>query len=184
MSLDFVNLNSAAIASAIASGSDLSWVEHELSSLCWREEEFSGLRMDSELSSELYKEGVAVAKEQIVKGELSHLLLGLRFKYGIGAHLFNIYKYGTGPHPFDVYRALRSLIPSPYMTYYQVILVILFHFLHPPHSFYIFLIYIIIIFAHAQTGSCLVAASCPIILTRVKKVTNSIINSFIPPYIS
>lgn len=55
------------------------------------------------LSSNEYKDAVAVAQEYIAAGDIFQVVLSKRFSFDLGTH------------PVDFYRALRQLNPSPYM---------------------------------------------------------------------
>jgi anthranilate synthase component 1 len=58
------------------------------------------------MSSQSYRDAVAVAKEHIREGDAFQIVLAQRFDVDLG-----------GADPFDVYRVLRQINPSPYMFF-------------------------------------------------------------------
>ncbi|PRQ59405.1 putative anthranilate synthase [Rosa chinensis] len=62
---------------------------------------------NSNMTSEAYKDIVKKAKEHILSGDIFQIVLSQRFERR------------TFADPFEVYRALRTVNPSPYMTYLQ-----------------------------------------------------------------
>lgn len=63
---------------------------------------------NSNMTSEAYKKIVKHAKEHILSGDIFQIVLSQRFERR------------TFADPFEVYRALRTVNPSPYLTYLQV----------------------------------------------------------------
>ena len=63
---------------------------------------------NSSMTSEDYKDKVKQAKEHILAGDIFQIVLSQRFERR------------TFADPFEVYRALRTVNPSPYLTYLQV----------------------------------------------------------------
>ncbi|KAK9913711.1 hypothetical protein M0R45_037520 [Rubus argutus] len=62
---------------------------------------------NSNMTSEAYKKIVKHAKEHILSGDIFQIVLSQRFERR------------TFADPFEVYRALRTVNPSPYLTYLQ-----------------------------------------------------------------
>ncbi|KAM1141532.1 hypothetical protein EV1_041096 [Malus domestica] len=62
---------------------------------------------NSSMTSEGYKDKVTHAKEHILAGDIFQIVLSQRFERR------------TFADPFEVYRALRTVNPSPYLTYLQ-----------------------------------------------------------------
>lgn len=71
---------------------------------------------NSNMTSEAYKNIVNHAKEHIVAGDIFQIVLSQRFERR------------TFADPFEVYRALRTVNPSPYLTYLQVCVFFLVNF--------------------------------------------------------
>lgn len=107
------------------------------------------------MSSDAYKEAVLQAKEHILAGDIFQIVLSQRFERR------------TFADPFEVYRALRVVNPSPYMTYLQVC--ISKKIIDNLCILYLVLWYHINI-DDDQARGCILVASSPEILTRVKKV--------------
>jgi len=64
--------------------------------------------VESNMTEEGYKDLVGRAKEYIVSGDIIQVVLAQRFSRS------------THAAPFDVYRCLRSINPSPYLTYLEL----------------------------------------------------------------
>lgn len=62
----------------------------------------------SNMTGEAYKNIVKQAKEHILSGDIFQIVLSQRFERR------------TFAHPFEIYRSLRTVNPSPYLTYLQV----------------------------------------------------------------
>lgn len=105
----------------------------------------------SNMTSEAYKNTVLEAKEHIQAGDIFQIVLSQRFERR------------TFADPFEVYRALRVVNPSPYMTYLQVCTV-------PSGISIIFCCTFWYQYSFYQARGCILVASSPEILTRVKKV--------------
>lgn len=71
---------------------------------------------NSNMTSEAYKNIVNDAKEHIAAGDIFQIVLSQRFERR------------TFADPFEVYRALRTVNPSPYLTYLQVCVFFLANF--------------------------------------------------------
>ncbi|XP_074303084.1 anthranilate synthase alpha subunit 1, chloroplastic-like isoform X1 [Silene latifolia] len=117
----------------------------------------------SSMSKEQYKDAVLEAKEHILAGDIFQIVLSQRFERR------------TFADPFEVYRALRIVNPSPYMAYLQVCIfcVLVFSILFRS-SFQSSFKLTYHVYAKSQARGCILVASSPEILTRVKKgkVTN------------
>ncbi|XP_027922297.1 anthranilate synthase alpha subunit 1, chloroplastic-like isoform X3 [Vigna unguiculata] len=113
----------------------------------------------SSMTKEAYKEAVLQAKEHIKAGDIFQIVLSQRFERR------------TFADPFEIYRALRVVNPSPYMGYLQVY----FSVTSENASFTVQLISSSDdnLFAKQARG-CILVASSPEILTRIKK--NKIVN--------
>lgn len=108
------------------------------------------------MSSEEYKKAVLEAKEHILAGDIFQIVLSQRFERR------------TFADPFEIYRALRVVNPSPYMTYLQVSLsTVTVKFA----SDFAFPVTMFLFSPLCQARGCILVASSPEILTRVKKVT-------------
>ncbi|GAA0148720.1 hypothetical protein LIER_08086 [Lithospermum erythrorhizon] len=83
---------------------------------------------EANMTREEYKNAVLQAKEHILAGDIFQIVLSQRFERR------------TFANPWEIYRALRTVNPSPYMSY-------------------------------LQARGCVLVASSPEILTRVKKST-------------
>lgn len=110
----------------------------------------------STMTPDEYMKAVLEAKEHILAGDIFQIVLSQRFERR------------TFADPFEVYRALRIVNPSPYMTYLQVCFI--FHlfswwrvYLCVRMTSYLFI-------SCYQARGCILVASSPEILTRVKKV--------------
>lgn len=115
----------------------------------------------STMTSEEYQNAVIKAKEHILAGDIFQIVLSQRFERR------------TFADPFEVYRALRIVNPSPYMTYLQVCLLFIEICSFLLISF--FRLFLTTIYNHVscdQARGCILVASSPEILTRVKKASN------------
>lgn len=113
---------------------------------------------ESNMTAEAYKDAVLQAKEHIKAGDIFQIVLSQRFERR------------TFADPFEVYRALRVVNPSPYMTYLQVC----FYETHKNISFgkvavHLFHPLMIVSFS-IQARGCILVASSPEILARIKNV--------------
>lgn len=114
------------------------------------------------MTSEDYKEAVLQAKEHILAGDIFQIVLSQRFERR------------TFADPFEVYRALRIVNPSPYMTYLQVCMLFSFTFCLKHFLSMVKISPLLYVSCDQARGAILVASS-PEILTRVKKVTVTVI---------
>lgn len=110
---------------------------------------FGLCRYKRNMTSEEYTEAVLQAKEHILSGDIFQIVLSQRFERR------------TFADPFQIYRALRTVNPSPYMTYLQVVSYLGLLFMSEES---------ILIFASFQARGCVLVASSPEILVRVNKV--------------
>lgn len=110
----------------------------------------------STMTCDEYMKAVLEAKEHILAGDIFQIVLSQRFERR------------TFADPFEVYRALRIVNPSPYMTYLQVCL--LFHLFLGLSVYFMLKSYLHLFISCYQARGCILVASSPEILTRVKKV--------------
>ncbi|WZZ37813.1 hypothetical protein YC2023_034072 [Brassica napus] len=113
---------------------------------------------NSNVTREEYKEAVVNAKEHILAGDIFQIVLSQRFERR------------TFADPFEVYRALRVVNPSPYMGYLQVGNGDNCSYT----TIYLSLRWITIDAFNLQARGCILVASSPEILTKVKQ--NKIVN--------
>lgn len=111
------------------------------------------------MSNEDYRNAVLQAKEHILAGDIFQIVLSQRFERR------------TYAEPFEVYRALRVVNPSPYMTYLQVLIL----YSTVKTIYHIFISWRgwfkqILLPLSWQARGCILVASSPEILARVKKV--------------
>jgi len=96
-------------AQAVARLEELaSRLEGEVPSLAGRIDASSPVEVSSNMSEANYKGLVKRAKEYIAAGDIIQVVLAQRFSCA------------TSAQPFDVYRCLRSINPSPYLTYLEL----------------------------------------------------------------
>ena len=114
----------------------------------------------STMTSEEYQNAVVKAKEHILAGDIFQIVLSQRFERR------------TFADPFEVYRALRIVNPSPYMTYLQVCLLFSKICSFTLISFFFLFLTICNHVIDDQARGCILVASSPEILTRVKKASN------------
>lgn len=111
------------------------------------------------MTSEKYKAAVLHAKEHILAGDIFQIVLSQRFERR------------TFADPFEIYRALRIVNPSPYMAYLQVLFLVIRPICLKGLVNYNFL-NIWLYDPYHQARGCILVASSPEILTRVKKVNH------------
>lgn len=114
----------------------------------------------SSMTSEAYKEAVLKAKEHIKAGDIFQIVLSQRFERR------------TFADPFEIYRALRVVNPSPYMAYLQVYFCVTSEtaaFIQEKLWFNSFSCSDFCVF-FKQARGCILVASSPEILTRIKQV--------------
>jgi len=112
------------------------------------------------MTREAYKEAVRQAKEHIKAGDIFQIVLSQRFERR------------TFADPFEIYRALRVVNPSPYMGYLQVYFCVtseIASFIKEGFVAQLFSSSDDCLFAKQARG-CILVASSPEILTRIKKV--------------
>ena len=95
-------------------------------------------------------DAVVRAKEYIIAGDIFQIVLSQRFERR------------TFAHPFEVYRSTRVVNPSPYMAYLQVRRLLRLNF----SLKYCFN------FSMIQARGCVLVASSPEMLIRVKNVSS------------